>query len=329
MESPEGKTVGPKRPGRFRFVGAVEASAALACVGTLTAFLDLGWLPELTSHLRPQYAVLLVAAAVGFGVLKRPKRAVLFGCFALLNVLALAPWLFSRSATTSEGTAFRVLVLNVNTANTRHDAVRAEIRRLDPDVVLVMEVDNLWLEQLRELRTKWPHWVTAPRPDNFGIALFSKRELSDARAEEVGDAGVPTIIAEVDAHSQPVLLLGTLPLAPGRPENAKLRDEQLALLAARVNAANKPAILFGDLNVTPWSPRFRELERTAGLRDTMRGFGLQPTWPAPVAFAGIPLDHCLVTSHFTVKHRERTRHIGSDHLGVWVDLVIGPAPSVT
>jgi endonuclease/exonuclease/phosphatase (EEP) superfamily protein YafD len=180
MESPEGKTVGPKRPGRFRFVGAVEASAALACVGTLTAFLDLGWLPELTSHLRPQYAVLLVAAAVGFGVLKRPKRAVLFGCFALLNVLALAPWLFSRSATTSEGTAFRVLVLNVNTANTRHDAVRAEIRRLDPDVVLVMEVDNLWLEQLRELRTKWPHWVTAPRPDNFGIALFSKRELSDA-----------------------------------------------------------------------------------------------------------------------------------------------------
>ena len=96
---------------------------------------------------------------------------------------------------------------------------------------------------------------------------------------------------------------------------------RLAELGALVRAGPGRSLLCADLNATPWSPHFGDLLRDAGLRDARRGFGHQPTWPAPLgAAARIPIDHCLVSAGIAVRDLRVTAPIGSDHLPVVVDL---------
>ena len=241
---------------------------------------------------------------------------------ALLNTIVLWPWLLPSSAPSPAGTAFRVMVLNVNTENTQHERVIAEIRRVKPDVLLLMEVDTRWLHALRELTNSLPHTVLAPREDNFGIALFSQHALAGPGVMELGEAGVPSIVTTAEVGERRLLIVGSHPLPPGSPENAKLRNEQLDKVAGAVAGQKLPAVVMGDLNVTPWSPHFRQLEQSASLRDTSRSTGWRPTWPTWFPPLWIPLDHCLVSPELVVAARFIGDKVGSDHYPVIVDFVL-------
>lgn len=76
----------------------------------------------------------------------------------------------------------------------------------------------------------------------------------------------------------------------------------------------------GDFNMTPWSPKFRQLVADSHLRDTVRGFGLQPTWPAGAPQFWIPIDHVLVSPDILVVDRRVGPDLGSDHYPVIVDI---------
>ena len=84
-------------------------------------------------------------------------------------------------------------------------------------------------------------------------------------------------------------------------------------------------MLAGDLNVTQFSPHFKNLLKTGKLKDSSRGFGYQPTWPAQLPLLNkisecplfrIPLDHVLVSGDIQVRSVELLPSIGSDHLAV-------------
>lgn len=312
-----------KTPARFSLWGLAEAFGAVASVCTIAGFAgELAWLLELTTHFRLQYLVLLTGLAVLLAIGKRFKPAAVFFVGALLNVFVLAPWLLPSSAPSPAGTPFRVMVLNVNTENTQHDRVLDEIRRIKPDVLLLMEVDTRWLHALRELSNSLPHTVLAPREDNFGIALFSRHPLAGAGVVELGEAGVPSIVTTAEVGDRRLLIVGSHPLPPGSPENTRLRNAQLDKLAGAVVGQKLAAIVMGDLNATPWSPHFRKLELSASLRDTSRGAGWRPTWPTWFPPLWIPLDHCLVSPELAVADRFIGDKVGSDHYPVVVDLVL-------
>ena len=82
-------------------------------------------------------------------------------------------------------------------------------------------------------------------------------------------------------------------------------------------------IVSGDLNLTCYSSGFGDFARAGGLHDTMRGQGLQPTWPTQWPwFMRIPIDHCLVSPELGVRSRRLGGDIASDHMPVLVDLVV-------
>lgn len=312
-----------KPAARFSFWGLAEALGAVATTCTVAGFVgEVAWLLELTTHFRLQYLVLLTGLAVLLAVGKRFKTAAVFLVGGLLNAIVLAPWLLPGSAQRPAGIAFRVMILNVNTENSQHERVLGEIRRVQPDVLLLMEVDTRWLRALRELTNSLPHAVLAPREDNFGIALFSRQPLASSDVVETGEAGVPSIISVTEVGGRKLLLVGTHPLPPSNPENARLRNEQLDKLASVVVGQKLPAVMMGDLNATPWSPHFRKLERSASLRDTSRDAGWRPTWPTSFPPLWIPLDHCLVSPELGVASRTIGNRVGSDHYPVIVDLVL-------
>ncbi|MCB0060965.1 MAG: endonuclease/exonuclease/phosphatase family protein [Caldilineaceae bacterium] len=77
---------------------------------------------------------------------------------------------------------------------------------------------------------------------------------------------------------------------------------------------NGPLIVAGDFNVTPWSPRFQRLLREARLKNSMRGFGMQNSWPSVLPLPlGIPIDHALHSPSLTTLDRKTVRVAGTDH----------------
>jgi endonuclease/exonuclease/phosphatase (EEP) superfamily protein YafD len=309
---------------RFRLVTArawVRISL-LASSATLFAFAASWWWPfELLSHFRVQYIWLLTPLTVGLLFCKRYFVASITGCCLIWNLALVAPDYVGSPAAVDGSAQLRLMSANVRTSNRNYERFLEAVRAADPDVLLVMEIDDGWLQALEAVRNHYPHVTSAPRPDNFGIGLLSKLPVEAQEIEYVGSAGVPSVQARLKVGDGTVRVVGTHPLPP-IGKNSTLRNEQLSATADWVTAMDGPVILAGDLNITPWSPFFRRLLDRSGMRDSRRGFGVQATWPSSLGPAGIPLDHVLVSDGVYVKDRRVGPAFGSDHRPVIVDLII-------
>lgn len=218
-----------------------------------------------------------------------------------------------------------MLAVNVHTANERFDLVRELVVAQSPDVVLLMEVNQRWLDSLTALKGSYPHQLAEPSEDNFGIALFSRIPMTNAAVLFLGLAGVPSMVTDFEVGGQRLHLLGTHPLPPGTAAYAALRNNQFAAIAAHVHGQAVPVIVLGDLNATPGSPFFQDLLRDSGLRNTAPGWNLSGSWPAWLPLGKIPLDHCLVSPSLRVTNRRFGSPVGGDHLPLLVDLAVPPS----
>jgi len=282
------------------------------------------WRFDLACHFRAQYAWSLGLITCGFLVFRRWRPAAVAAVFAFANAACPASFWF-RSDTCSDGGRYqhlRIMLSNVNTANRSYRKLEQHVIAEDPDVLVLMEVDRHWLTGLSQLRQIYPHRIEEPRSDNFGIALFSRCPVAASERVQLGAATVPSILATLNVRGTEFDLLATHPLPPVSAENTRFRDEQLRAAAACIRDAVDPRILIGDLNVTPYSNRFRQLVYDSGLHDSMRGSGVQTTWPRSLPFMRIPIDHCLCSVDVLVLGRRVGPEIGSDHFPVTLDLGI-------
>jgi endonuclease/exonuclease/phosphatase (EEP) superfamily protein YafD len=219
----------------------------------------------------------------------------------------------------------RVMSVNLLSSNTATAAVMAWIRSEQPDLVAAQEVSPAWATALNEaLAVSHPHRLVQPSTDNFGIALYSRWPLPGARTDLLGGP-VPSVIARIDAGdgaaTRAIQVIVTHPPPPMSGQYAEWHDRQTAALADLVAASRDPVVLVGDLNATPGSAAHRRL-LAAGLRDTRQGHGWEPTWPASLGWAGIPIDHVLVSPAVGCPRRDLSPDLGSDHRGVVADLRI-------
>ncbi len=297
------------------------ALSALACAATLCSFLArFWWLLELSCHFRVQYAAVLVPAVVVAVVRRRFRSAAALGVAAAVNLVVIVPLYFPQSQPDATGHSFRAVLLNVHTANRDSAAVLEFLEESQPDVIVLLEVNARWVQDLRPLRDLYPDSLVEPREDNFGIALFSRIPQTDSRVSWIGTTGVPSIVAQAQVEGRPLTIVATHPLPPVNSSYAADRNRQLASLARLANEQENPVFLLGDLNATSWSPHFADLLRQTDLRDSRKGFGIQPTWPRGSPPLWIPLDHCLVSPSLKVHNRRVGPSVGSDHYPVIVDL---------
>jgi endonuclease/exonuclease/phosphatase (EEP) superfamily protein YafD len=226
----------------------------------------------------------------------------------------------SGDLTTSRET-HRVVLINVNTWTGDPERVQQVIHDTDPDLVLLEEVSVRWMDALRGLGAVYPHSVARPREDNFGIALFSKHPL-DGDVVLIGDVGMPSILARLRLGGHDLTLLGTHPVPPANRQTSTWRNDQLEQLADVAAGIKTPLLLLGDLNTTPWNHYFRRLVKRSGLKDSARGFGVQPTWPCHNPLLRIPLDHCLHSKDIAIVDRQVGPRVGSDHYPLIIDFAI-------
>ncbi len=317
----------PTKPPSFFSVslrpwGLLTAAGMIACAATALGFLGrFHWFLDLFSHFRLQYlaGLLLIAAPLYWA--RYRKTAILFVAFAAVNLATILPLYFGRQKAPENGLPLRAMLININTHY--GDAVRIKdaITEANPHILVLEEISDQWVADLAWLADSHPHSVVEPREDNFGIGLFSVYPLIESEVVYIGSAGVPSILATVDTGRVKLRVVATHPMPPGGYDYSRWRNEQLEQLPDHLQSPH-PLILLGDLNVTPWNHYFHRLLAKSGLRDSAKGFGLQPTWPEFCLPLRIPIDHILHSSGIVVVNRRIGKSVSSDHLPVIVDFVV-------
>lgn len=324
--------ISPPRPSRLRWL---DRLATFGLIVTALALLagELGrfhWLLELSSHFLVQYALALAIAAAWFLLRRRWLRLGATILLLLLPAWRLAPYLpvGADGATAAAATHhIRVMTINVQASSTAYDRVRAEIERLDPDVIFLPENTDRWATGLAPLRERYPYAVDGQSPSVFSLFLFSRLPLSETAIMNLPEpGGFPAITAHIcledtgDERSC-LRLIGVHPPPPMRAGIAAARDEALRALPALIAQGDAArTVVLGDFNCTPWSPRFRDLLAASGLRDAARGASLDPTWASRRLPFGLKIDHILVGDALTVSDYAVRDDVGSDHYPVVADL---------
>jgi endonuclease/exonuclease/phosphatase (EEP) superfamily protein YafD len=258
-------------------------------------------------------------------LIRREYRAFAsFALFAAINLGTIAPlYLLATPAPSPPvGPSHRALLSNVNKEAGNPEKVAKLIQVFDPDIVLLEEVSDEWMADLATPLARYSYSKAMPRDDNFGIALYSKYSFIAGEIRFVGDAEIPSVIAEIQMPEGRFTIIGTHPLPPAGGENTRLRNGQLASLSVIVRQAQSPVLLLGDLNATPWCFAYRRLLRDSGLIDSSAGRGVQPTWPTFMPLLLIPIDQCLHSPAIHVTRKTIGPNVGSDHYPLIVDFAL-------
>jgi endonuclease/exonuclease/phosphatase (EEP) superfamily protein YafD len=70
--------------------------------------------------------------------------------------------------------SFSLLSANIRMENRDAHSFLELVGQYSPDLVLVLEPDAWWIEQLRPLREQYSHYIEHPQDNYYGIALYSR-----------------------------------------------------------------------------------------------------------------------------------------------------------
>lgn len=327
------------RDQRLRLVAGLWLGATGLVVAVLTVaglFGGIWWPLDLAVHFQAQYALALTLCIAGLLAVGYRRAAVLLAVPLAINLVLIAP-LYVAPQGTRRGSAIAaadslarpldLLQFNVQMNNRRYADAAAYIDASGADIVAVQETDQAWLDALEHGAPRYRVAAAAPQADKHGLVLLVARDRPglevDARVLDLapGRWSTPAIEADVQRDGRRFALLTLHPRTPLHPFAPEDRNDQLAAAGRWAQAHADPVIVLGDLNATPWSAPFRQLVAATGLVDSQRGFGLQPSWPAPLPLPmRLPIDHCLHSPELFTLERRLGPGLGSDHRALHVRL---------
>jgi endonuclease/exonuclease/phosphatase (EEP) superfamily protein YafD len=222
------------------------------------------------------------------------------------------------------GERIRILTANVLTPNRNTAGLIALIREHKPHVFVTLETDEWWQERLDVLEPDYPYSLKCPLDNLYGMHVYSKLPLEDAKIQFLVEDDIPSMHALVVLASGRKVRIHFLHPAPPSPtEHAESteRDAELLVVAKSVAGLDTPVIVCGDLNDVAWSTTTRLFRKISGLLDPRIGRGMFNSFHADHWFLRWPLDHLFHSRHFTLGFIRRLPSFGSDHFPVLVELV--------
>lgn len=317
----------------------------LVLLPTAAPLIPVGWWPIRIWDF-PRLQILVVAAMLLLFTLVlahyrhwRSDSRVLLG--ALIAVILWQGWhiapytpLWPKAVPTAQHSDFSLLVCNLDIRNTQHDQIAAMLREEDPDILILVELDQTWHDRLQTIADAYPHMTETVLPDGLGLGVWSKLPLSDTEIRHIVSERRPSIFTTVTLDTHEIRLVAIHPTPPamviegkdGRYDSS-IRDAELMLLAAHI--AEQPHtnwIVAGDYNDVAWSRATALFSNISGLADPRIGRGLINTYHARYQLMRYPLDHVFVSEDFAVESFNRVAAPGSDHFAVRVALQFRPQP---
>ncbi|GEN29265.1 endonuclease [Halovibrio variabilis] len=274
----------------------------IACLALVTGIVAAIWVEP-----GPWRWVALLASAI----------SLLIQSYYILPFTKLWPVQVKAASSNDADKTITLLIANVLTSNRQAQPLIDMIHQRQPDIVLTLESDQWWQNQLDPaLAARWPHSVKIPLDNLYGMHLYSSLELNNTSVEWLIQDDIPSIHTRVTLASGDSVRLYAVhprPPAPSESEESLWRDAELLLVGKKIHQDPQPTLVAGDLNDVAWSRTTRLFCRVGGMLDPRRGRGLFSTFHAQYAMLRWPLDHIFVTEHFTLVDMQRLEYFGSDH----------------
>lgn len=316
---------------------------------------------------RIQIAALIGLALISYALLRLGGRlrrwdyalAAVVGLALVWQLYSIAPYTvlypqeMAQSRAVDDSNRLSLLVFNVLSDNREVEALRVLIHDHKPDIILLCEPTQWWLEQLHGLKDDYPHTLFQPQENHYGLLLYSRLELQDPEIRYFIEPEIPSFCTKVRLRSGVfVTLYGVHPRPPGikRPnrddesgiEEAKgeedpdgeradsvMRDAELLSVAREIKElGDTPVIVAGDFNAAAWSHTTHLFQRIGGLLDPRVGRGLFNSFDATSRLLRYPLDHIFASRHFLLVELSRLPEIGSDHFPILAVLDYDPSALV-
>ena len=236
----------------------------------------------------------------------------------------LAGQMVAQTPRCADDGRLRILSTNVLRDNQDPGQVIAMIRANAPDIALLMETDEGWDRDLALLREDFPHVMKDIPADAafFGMHVFSRFPLENARFAYPFDADTPMFVGDVAHPRGTVEFIGVHPRPPQRGQSSAQRDATVLTAAQIARDSDAPTIVAGDYNATPWNDTARLAMRVGELLDPRQGRGPLVSFDAHSSWMKWPLDQILWQAGPGLLDFRILPGVGSDHYPVLADLCL-------
>jgi endonuclease/exonuclease/phosphatase (EEP) superfamily protein YafD len=258
--------------------------------------------------------------------------AVLGACFIfqLLKILPYVPHgnfeLMDASADSEDG-KMKFYISNVLQKNENPEKLINEIKNKDADVVLLMETNNRWKENVKDAVSGYSYKLEVPLENTYGMLLYSKFPFRNAEVKYLVDDSIPSMEAILQLpNGKEVQLFCIHPTPPMPQENPSStdRDAEMLIIAKKAKKSILPVIVAGDFNDVAWSQSTSLFKETSGLLDPRIGRGFYNTFNAKSYIMRWPLDHFFASDEFRLVTMRLGEDIDSDHFPAYFEIRLEP-----
>ncbi len=289
----------------------------LSLAGLLAGRLNVVWPAlDIISQFTAHFVLALTAVAAGWLFRRGAWFSIAILC-ALLTAYGSWPMMRRTYLTPQARASGSVRIGTFSTLGPNKDlsALYAEIRRLDPDIMTLLEA---WPDKrplLDRLKDQYPYIHSCETVPNCHLAIISKHPFVNARHKGNWD-GPPQIMAVFGPELASLTVVG---VHMSRFPVQALQQHQADALIDDLLTHHGNLLLTGDFNATQYSVITSRIEAAMGLsRQTNI-----PSWPAQFGLPQFAIDHIFLSTDLKPAGSPiMGRYAGSDHLPVVIDLLL-------
>lgn len=279
---------------------------------------------DVFSQFTLQFALLALAFFLGLlmprGKLLAAFIVIIFGLIAI----GIWPHVASRAPETMGTAAASERVLKVASFNTLWvnqdvDAVTAEVRRIDADVITLIEMAANKQRLIEAVKDVYPYHTDCYDLDFCNLVILSKLPIAASAARAIWD-GPPYIWAKLGPEAGGLTVFGVHTI---RFPHSRAQFRQANAIADLIEAMPGRKLVMGDFNATPYSRILSVIQDRANLtRLTML-----PSWPSHLGLPQIAIDHVFVSPGLKpIESEQIGEPSGSDHFPVSMKIAVPLSP---
>ena len=327
----------------FSAIWIARIAIFLAAVVTLLPHATSGqWFVRLCDAPRVQLLVLLIIPALCLAIPSIRNHSRIEYWTLLSTMFLVVIWqgwhiipytrLYPRQvaqADEQDDNLIRFMISNIEKTNENFEEIIQIIKKQNPDVLLIIEINASQLKSLQTLKDNFGYHCDVIRDEGLGLALWSKLPLKETQIRHLVSDRRASIFTKITSDSgQTFRFAGIHPTPPGLVDstgddrrNSRVRDAELAIVAREVSdSGSMPWVVTGDFNDVAWSHTTRLFARVSGLKDPRIGRKLLNTFHAKYPPLRFPIDQVYCSEGSLVNRFERVYMPGSDHFSVVVEL---------
>lgn len=211
-------------------------------------------------------------------------------------------------------TPVSMMSVNVLMENTRYDDLVQIIDREDPDVLLLMETDQVWHDALGDVLGRYTTVKTHIADDHYGLIFATRLDPVTVEFLWPIDDDTPALKAVLRApNGAEFNFIGLHPRPPVPGNSTAVRDEQIKEAALMTSSSDRPTVCMGDFNDVAWSWTTDRFKRYGSFVEPRVGRGMYASFHAKYPLMRLPIDQIFLTENVNLVSFDRLENFGSDH----------------